>query len=174
MWANKNMLKNYLALALGLILAVWVAYSSGLIVGAKRQKAADSAQYLADLTIAIAENEKRVAKIESDFSQKLNETLSNYEKENKQIKLAADSTMLELGRLRAKSCGASVPKTKPTAPSPGNNDTPGATGGEQPGEVNLDGVARKIIELGEQLDLQNQKLIYLQQYANSCQNAFRL
>lgn len=167
------MLKNYLAIALGLTLAAWVAYSSGLIVGAKRQKAVDSAQYLADLTTAIAENEKRVAKIEFDFSQKLDASYASYEKQNEQIKLHADAQLLELGRLRAKSCSASVPKAKLAAASPGNNDAPSATGGQQPGEVNLDGTARKIIELGEELDRQNQKLIYLQKYAKNCQNAFR-
>lgn len=168
------MIKNYLAVALGALLMAWLAYSSGLIVGAKRQKALDSAQYLQDLTKAMTENEKKVAEIENNFSKKLELEISNYEKAKSEIENVYSQQLNDFSGLRAKPCDANLPKASDSGAARRSNDTPKTSRGGEPGEIDFAGVAQQVVELGRELDEQNQKLIFLQEYAKSCKNAIRL
>lgn len=78
----------------------------------------------------------------------------------------------ELGRLRVKP-RCSMP-TSAASPGESNATAEGQTNGDRTGEINLDGTARKIIELGGDLDAANIKIIGLQELVSKYENACKV
>lgn len=95
----------------------------------------------------------------------------NYEAKFKELETKFRQLGYDFGRLRVPT-RYSLPKTGTNpATSIGASATAGSTNGPGTGEINLDGIAAKVIELGADLDKSNTKNKYLQDLLISNQKA---
>lgn len=161
----RGLLTALLAWALALVVGLAAALG-GYFYGQHTQAAADAAKQNAALVSAL--NRARTA--EAKLSTEINGVSNDYETKIAALKSRVDSANVELGRLRVKP-RCSLPTTTP-APSEPNATAKGEANGATAGEINLDGTARKIIELGGDYDAATISIVELQslvnKYANAC------
>lgn len=161
----RDLLTDPLAWALALVVGLAAALG-GYFYGQHTQAAADTAKENAALVFAL--NRARTA--EAKLSTEINGVSNDYETKIATLKSRIDSANVELGRLRVKP-RCSLPTIAPAASEP-NAAAESGTNGVTAGEINLDGTARQIIELGGDYDAANIRIVELQslvnKYANAC------
>lgn len=161
----RGLLTDPLAWALALVVGLAAALG-GYFYGQHTQAAADTAKENAAFVSAL--NRARTA--EAKLSTEINGVSNDYETKITALKSRVDSANVELGRLRVKP-RCSLPTIAP-APGEPNATAESGTNGIAAGEINLDGTARKIIELGGDYDAANIRIVELQslvnKYANAC------
>lgn len=161
----RGLLTDPLAWVLALVVGAAAALG-GYFYGQHTQAAADTAKENAALISAL--NRARTA--EAKLSTEINWVSNDYETKIAALKGRVDSANVELGRLRVKP-RCSLPTSAPAAGEP-NAAAESGTNGIAAGEINLDGTARKIIELGGDFDAANIRIVELQslvnKYANAC------
>lgn len=161
----RGLLTDPLAWALALVVGLAAALG-GYFYGQHTQAATDTAKENAALVQAL--NRARTA--EAKLSTEINGVSNDYETKIAELKGRVDSANVELGRLRVKP-RCSLPTSAAAASEP-NATAESGTNGVTAGEINLDGTARKIIELGGDFDAANIRIVELQslvnKYANAC------
>ena len=161
----RGLLTDPLAWVFALLVGTSTAFG-GYFYGQHAQAAADAAKENAALVSAL--NRARTA--EARLSTEINGVSNDYETKIDALKSRVDSANVELGRLRIKS-RCSLPTITPAASEP-NAAAESGTNGVATGEIDLDGTARKIIELGADYDAANIRITELQslvnKYANAC------
>lgn len=161
----KGLLTDPLAWVFALLVGTAAALG-GYFYGQHTQAAADAAKANAALVSAL--NRARTA--EAKLSTEINGVSNDYETKITALKSRVDSANVELGRLRVKP-RCSLPTIAPAASEP-NAAAESGTNGIATGEINLDGTARQIIELGGDFDAANIRIVELQslvnKYANAC------
>jgi hypothetical protein len=161
----RDLLTDPLAWALALVVGLAAALG-GYFYGQHAQAAADTAETNAALVQAF--NRARTA--EAKLSTEINGVSNEYETKIAALKSRVDSANVELGRLRVKP-RCSLPTIAPAASEP-NATAESGTNGPTAGEIDLDGVAKQVIELGSDFDAANIRIIELQylvnKYANAC------
>lgn len=119
----------------------------------------------------VAKQEIKVVKAEAVNKVENKQAGENYEAKFKELEAKFRQLGFDYGRLRVPT-RCSMPKTGTNpATSIGASATAGSTDGSGTSEINLDGVAAKVIELGADLDKSNTKIEYLQHLLVSTQKA---
>ena len=121
---------------------------------------------------ALAEALQRARTAEAKIATEIQGVSNDYEIKISNLNGRIAAANVELGRLRVKP-RCSMPTITP-APGESNAAAESGTNGDRTGEINLDGTARKIIELGGDLDAANIRIIELQSLASKYQKACKV
>lgn len=121
---------------------------------------------------ALAEALQRARSAEAKLATEVQGVSNEYETKLSALNDRIGAANVELGRLRVKP-RCSMP-TNAASPGESNAAAESAANGDRTGEINLDGTARKIIELGGDLDAANIQIIELQALVSKYENACKV
>lgn len=149
---------------LGFVIAVTLSFMTGCQYGKdKEHKANEAAKAAATITAYT-----NVRTIEQNANESQNNVATTFEDEMQALRIRADSLDLDRLRVTPRTC-ASLPAVSPTASGLNGTGT-GAAYGVGTGEVNLDGVARQVKQLGVDLDAARTKVKGLQSLVKTYQS----
>lgn len=142
--------------------------TGGYFYGQHTEATANEAKQSKALTEAL----QRARTAEAKIATEVQGVSNDYEVKISNLNRTVAAANVELGRLRVKP-RCSMP-TSAASPGESNAAAEGQTNGDRTGEINLDGIAGKIIELGGDLDAANIRITSLQDLVSKYEKACKV